>query len=85
MTYFDLFLSGFAEKGMLTAEEMLVIPSLIILRILSNVIYFVGRAIAEEGSLKTLTDRIVTYCKRITWLKANSFPIISLIQSKYQI
>jgi homoserine kinase type II len=83
LSYFDLFLTGFAEKGALSAQEMAAVPYLIILRILSNVIYFVGRAIAGEDSLVTLTDRIATYCKRVSWIKSNAMVISDLIANKF--
>ena len=83
MNYFELFLSGYAEKGQLTTEEIKVVPHLIILRILSNVIYFIGRIISEEDSLSTLTSRISTYCKRISWIKTNSSAISDLMRRKF--
>ena len=83
MNYFDLFLNGYAEKGQLTTEEIAVIPHLIILRILSNVIYFIGRIISEEDSLSTLTSRISTYCKRISWINANSSAISDLMSKLF--
>lgn len=76
-------MTGFAEKGTLSSQEIAAVPYLIILRILSNVVYFVGRAIAGEDSLVTLTDRIATYCKRVSWIKSNATVISDLITSKF--
>ena len=85
LSYFDQFLTGFAEKGELTTEEIAIVPYLIVLRILSNVIYFIGRAISGEDQLTTLTDRISTYCKRITWIKSNASIISDLMRLKFKV
>lgn len=45
LPYFDLFLSGYSKYGILTEKEIELIPDLIVLRILSNVVFFVGRTI----------------------------------------
>jgi Ser/Thr protein kinase RdoA (MazF antagonist) len=49
--YFDQFITGFTDYGRLTDREIEAVPDLINLRILSNVIYFVGRAIAKEDDI----------------------------------
>ena len=38
------------------------------LRILNNVVYFVGRAIAGEDSIEPITGRAQIYAKRCDWL-----------------
>jgi homoserine kinase type II len=75
--YFFPFIEGYLSKSSLTLEEMKVIPDLIILRILSNVVYFVGRLIAEEDEMITLTKRLRNYLYRIQWIKANRDRIVS--------
>lgn len=47
MQYFDDFISGFVQHGRLTPEEISCVPDLVNLRILSNVVYFVGRALSK--------------------------------------
>lgn len=72
MTYFDQFIEGFMSRGPeLTPLEISVIPDLINLRILSNVVYFVGRAIAKEDSITSLTTRAANYLNRVRWIHAN--------------
>lgn len=48
LSYFDTFVTGFGQTGRLSEAEIEVIPDLINLRVLSNVVYFVGRALAKE-------------------------------------
>jgi Ser/Thr protein kinase RdoA (MazF antagonist) len=81
--YFEQFVDGFAVHGELTSAEIESICVLIRLRILSNVVYFVGRALAGEDLLSTLTSRIETYCARLRWLKANESEIVALIKGKF--
>ena len=81
--YFELFVDGFAVHGELTCTEIESICILIRLRILSNVVYFVGRALAGEDLMSTLTSRIETYCKRLRWLKTNESEIVTLIKGKF--
>lgn len=66
------FIAGFAEGGgELTPEEIAALPTLINLRVLSNVVYFVGRALAGEDDIKSLTSRAETYANRVRWVNAN--------------
>ena len=81
--YFEQFVDGFAVHAELTEAEIESICILIRLRIHSNVIFFVGRALAGEDQMSTLTSRIETYCKRLRWLKANEIEIVGLIKSKF--
>ena len=81
--YFEQFVDGFAVHGELTNTEIDSICALIRLRILSNVVYFVGRALAGEDRLSTVTDKMETYCKRLRWLKINETQITSLLRNKF--
>eukprot|EP00128_Syssomonas_multiformis_P004732 Colp12_sorted_trinity150504_noHs@22136 len=76
------FIAGFGEHGRLTETEIQSIPDLIILRIVSNVVYFTGRAIAKEDTLDALTTRAGTYAKRVRWLNVNRDAIVSAIREK---
>jgi homoserine kinase type II len=76
-TYFFPFIEGYLSNSSLTQEEIKVIPDLIILRILSNVVYFVGRIIAKEDDMITLTKRLRNYLNRIQWIKASRDRIVS--------
>ena len=82
MPFFTDFIDGFAEKGELTDPEIEAIPDLILLRVLSNVVYFVGRAIGGEDDISSLTTRIENYCGRVDWLKKNGPAISAVIKSK---
>ena len=81
--YFEQFIEGFAVHGELTKTEIDSICTLIRLRILSNVVYFVGRAFAGEDLLSTVIDKMEAYCKRLRWLKNNESEITSLIRNKF--
>ena len=79
---FTDFVDGFGVKGVLTRPEVEAIPDLIILRVLSNVVYFVGRAVAGEDSMDSLIKRAETYSKRVAWLKSNRGVIVDLIDAR---
>jgi homoserine kinase type II len=82
MPYFDAFIDGFATTGRLTKVEAEAIPDLINLRILSNIVYFVGRAIAGEDDISSITTRIVNYERRVNWVKENASAITGRIVEK---
>lgn len=82
MPYFKSFVDGFSKHGRLTPAEVAAIPDLINLRILSNVVYFVGRAIANEDSIDSLTTRAKTYADRVMWIKKNSQAIQDMVGAK---
>jgi homoserine kinase type II len=80
--YFAQFIQGYAKAGKLTKAEAEAVPDLINLRILSNVVYFVGRHIAGEDDISSLTTRISNYEKRVNWIKNESKFIIDNIIEK---
>jgi homoserine kinase type II len=82
MPYFVDFISGFAKTGKLTKEEAEAVPDLINLRILSNIVYFVGRHQAQEDNISSITTRIQNYEKRVNWVKENSDAIVGCIVDK---
>ena len=72
MPYLLEYIAGFAEGGgVLTEAEIKALPALINLRVLSNVVYFVGRALAGEDDIKSLTTRAEAYAARVRWVNAN--------------
>ena len=46
--FFNQFIDGFVVFGQINQQEIDFVPDLINLRILSNVVYFVGRALSKE-------------------------------------
>lgn len=82
LNYFREFVDGFKEYGRLTPVEISCIPDLIILRILSNVVYFVGRAYAGEDTIDSLTSRAEMYYNRIKWIKEQRQTIIDIVAEK---
>lgn len=65
----EAWVAGYAEGGgKLTATEIELVPELIELRVLSNVVYFAGRAAAGEDVIDALTTRAVMYANRCKWL-----------------
>jgi Ser/Thr protein kinase RdoA (MazF antagonist) len=83
--YFDPFLTGYAKTARLTKPEAAAIGDLINLRILSNVVYFVGRAVAKEDSIDSLTTRIENYVSRINWVKDNQAALVAMIEKKFSL
>lgn len=66
---FESWVKGYREAGgKLRHDEIELVPDMIILRILSNVVYFVGRAVANEDSIEALTTRQDMYADRIRWI-----------------
>jgi Ser/Thr protein kinase RdoA (MazF antagonist) len=82
MPYFDDYIDGYAETGILTRPEAEAIPDLINLRILSNVVYFVGRHLAGEDDISSITTRIENYARRVDWVKNNANVIVQRIVDK---
>lgn len=80
--YFEQFIKGYAKTGKLTKVEAEAIPDLINLRILSNVVYFVGRHLAGEDDISSLTTRISNYERRVNWIRDHSKFIIDNIIEK---
>ena len=65
----EAYAAGYAEGGgRLTAREIELVPDLVGLRVLSNVVYFAGRAAAGEDTIAPLTGRAAVYAKRCRWL-----------------
>lgn len=75
------FVSGFVKHVELTPTEAQAMPDLINLRILSNVIYFVGRVVAGEDGLESLISRVGVYARRVRWVQANRAAIVDMIVS----
>ena len=73
---------GYGEAGgRLTKVERDLVPDLIILRILSNVVYVVGRAAAGEDDIAALTTRADMYADRCRWLRTKRAWIVGLLDS----
>lgn len=79
LPYLKDFILGYAEKLRLTETEARAIPGLIILRVVSNVVYFCGRAAAGEDDISSLTTRAEEYARRICWLEANADELVALL------
>ena len=69
----------FATAPVLTRSEIASMPFLISLRILSNVAYFVGRALSGEDTIDPLTSRVATYLKRVQWLDTNGPALVAAL------
>ena len=78
----DAFIDGFCENGTLTVQECRAIPDLINLRVLSNCIYFVGRAISGQDDIASLTSRADMYAQRVLWVNENKHRITECITSR---
>jgi len=75
----DSFAKGYAKKGKLTKQEVEWIPEMINLRIMSNVLYFVGRALAGEDTIDALTTRADIYADRVVFIRENRDKIVKVI------
>jgi Ser/Thr protein kinase RdoA (MazF antagonist) len=67
---FEAWVAGYAAGGgALTDREAALVAPLIEARVLNNVIYFVGRAIAGEDGIEALSSRAEMYAARCAWLR----------------
>jgi homoserine kinase type II len=80
----ESFIDGFCENGTLTLQECQAIPDLINLRVLSNCIYFVGRAISGQDNIVSLTSRADMYAQRVLWVNENKHRITECITSRLE-
>lgn len=78
----DNYISGFCQYAVLNKAEVEGVPDMINLRILSNVLYFVGRALAKEDTIEALTSRAEMYAERVQWVNANRKAIIESIEKR---
>jgi hypothetical protein len=58
-----------------TDEEIEWLPTLIKLRVLETVVYFVARAVSGEDDISQLALRAENYAKRVTWIEDNAVAI----------
>ena len=85
LNYFQQVITGYSTQVQLTKEEVNAITDLIVLRILSNIVYFVGRAFTKEDNFGTLTSRLPAYMKRIDWLRSNKQNIVDTSNQCYNV
>lgn len=78
--HFEAFLEGFKMTGTLKEEEIEAVPVMMKLRLLTNIIHFVGRYLGGFDSAKDLTDRICVYYKRLGWINENGGKIVELFK-----
>jgi len=76
------YVSGFSECGKLTRSEAEAMPDLINLRIFSNVLFFIGRALAGEDTIEAFTKRARMYADRVVWVNSNRQAIVDAICKK---
>ena len=56
---------GYRKVGSLSEPELMAIPWLIILRLVSNFVYFASRAMAGEDTVELCKEKIEVYRLRI--------------------
>jgi len=78
----ESFIDGFCETGSLTPDEVEGLPDMINMRVMSNAIYFVGRAIANEDTIRSLTKRADTYAQRMVWVRDNRERIVQCVKAR---
>ena len=67
----DSFIAGYCEHGELNEAECRGLPDMINLRVLSNCVYFVGRALSGQDTIASLTTRADMYAQRVLWVNDN--------------
>ena len=77
------YITGYAEAGgKLTLQEAELVPQLIMVRILNNVVYFVGRELAGEDTIEPIVSRALVYSKRCLFLAEHSADIVRHLRAK---
>ena len=61
------------------------IPDLISLRVLSNVVYFTGRAVVGEDSISSLTSRAASYAKRVRWINCHRMALVGVVEARMRL
>lgn len=82
LPFIEAFVDGYSEHGQLTPAEISAIPDLIMLRILSNVVYYASRVMAGEDVIESLASRVGRYDKRVRWIQANHEAIVDVIRRR---
>jgi Ser/Thr protein kinase RdoA (MazF antagonist) len=73
LPFIAAFARGYGQRDQrLTEAELDALPDLVTLRILSNVVYFTGRALAGEDGIESLTSRAAAYARRVRWLQSHA-------------
>jgi len=76
---FEAFIKGYAKNALLNPKELNVMVDLILLRIISNFVYFVGRFLGKEEPLNLCLNKVGVYARRVKWLKENSDKINQIL------
>jgi len=78
------FIQGYAKAGgRFTVREIQFVPDGIVVRILSNVIFFFGRACVAQppqDKIETLIKKVEPYARRCRWVKLNREWLIQELQ-----
>jgi homoserine kinase type II len=82
LEYMTQFVKGFAKTATLTEDEIDSIADLMVLRIISNVVFFVGRVISGEDEPDQLVTRAGMYNTRIGWLLDNRAVLRQMIAAE---
>lgn len=85
LAFFQQVICGYSQFIALTEDEIDSVVDLIILRILSNIVFFVGRAIAGEDSVRMAISKLNVYLKRIVWLRKNRLEILKCFDVKREL
>lgn len=75
------YLEGYASAGgVFTEAECEFLPDGMVLRIVSNVVFFVGRATSTppQDNIATLTSKVASYAKRCRWVEDNRTWLVQL-------
>jgi homoserine kinase type II len=78
----DSFIDGYCEHGELTEAECRGLPDMINLRVLSNCVYFVGRALSGQDTIASLTTRADMYAQRVIWVNENKDRITECVAKR---
>jgi len=81
LNFFEAFIKGFFVNAELNEFEINAVVDLIILRIVSNFVYFVGRYLGKEETLELCLNKVRVYANRVRWLKENYDKIIEILSN----
>lgn len=85
LPYLSAFVDGYKQRATLTKDEIGNMTFFIELRVLTNIVYFVGRALCNEDSFETLFSKLSGYRNRLLWLHTNKEAVEHLLSEAFSV
>jgi homoserine kinase type II len=77
------YINGYASVSTLNENEISFVPDGMVLRILSNVIFFCGRAAMGQDRIEMLASKVAPYAKRCKWIDENKVWLVDELRGAF--